>query len=248
MPFLEERGRRDGGEYRGQDRVAGRYLRHRQALRLPGTAGAAGHPAPRYAGDRPLRGGQPPDGGHRPGAGGRVPGRPKAQEHSHRSGRRAGAGRRGPPAGLVDAGALVLHRVRRGPGHAPGGAVLLPSGSLEAGPRRGPGGGLCGGGPVRARPAHRGVALRLGAGGGCGPNQGGVRDKRSQSRPQAVAGQGHSHLGNQRLPGGGGQERAGGLAGHPARGGHGPSHAKAPLRAPAVCRDRAAVRPRQRLG
>ena len=72
--------------------------------------------------------------------------------------------------------------------------------------------------------------------------------KRSQSRPQAVAGQGHSHLGNQRLPGGGGQERAGGLAGHPARGGHGPGHAKAPLRAPAVCRDRAAVRPRQRLG
>lgn len=49
-------------------------------------------------------------------------------------------------------------------------------------------------------------------------------------------------------PGGGGQERAGGLAGHPARGGHGPGHAKAPLRAPAVCRDRAAVRPRQRLG
>ena len=48
--------------------------------------------------------------------------------------------------------------------------------------------------------------------------------------------------------GGGGQERAGGLAGHPARGGHGPGHAKAPLRAPAVCRDRAAVRPRQRLG
>ena len=49
-------------------------------------------------------------------------------------------------------------------------------------------------------------------------------------------------------PGVWGQERAGGLAGHPARGGHGPGHAKAPLRAPAVCRDRAAVRPRQRLG
>ncbi|MFR2331935.1 MAG: hypothetical protein ACLS63_02970 [Flavonifractor plautii] len=37
------------------------------------------------------------------------------------------------------------------------------------------GGGPCGGGPVR-RPAHRGT-LRLGAGSGCDPNQGGVRDK-----------------------------------------------------------------------
>ncbi len=59
---------------------------------------------------------------------------PRRKSMSHRSGRRAGAGRRGPPAGPVDAGALVLHRVRRGPGHAPGGAVLLPSGRWKLAP------------------------------------------------------------------------------------------------------------------
>ena len=73
-------------------------------------------------------------------------------------------------------------------------------------------------------------------------------DKRSQIPPSSCCGTRAFSPWKPAPPGGWGQERAGGLAGHPARGGHGPGHAKAPLRAPAVRRDRAAVRPRQRLG
>ncbi len=146
-------------------------------------------------------GGQPPDGGHRPGAGGRVPGRPKAQEHSHRSGRRAGAGRRGPPAGPVDAGTLVLHRVRRGPGHAPGGLYFSLQDRWKLAPawngRR----------PMRRRAGQS----TPGTSWSCSSSRGGRRmwpksrrrsGQRSQSRPQAVAGQGHSHL-ETSAPGGG---------------------------------------------
>ncbi|MFQ7795442.1 MAG: hypothetical protein ACLRHT_09805 [Evtepia gabavorous] len=69
---------------------------------------------------------------------------------------------------------------------------------------------------------------------------------RSQSRPQAAAGQGHSHLETSASRVGDKKELVASLAIPPES--HGPGHAKAPLRAPAVRRDRAAVRPRQRLG
>ena len=194
----------DGGNIGGKDRAERRYLCHRQTVRLYGAGGGCGHHAPRYAGGCALRCGKPPYRGNCAGAGGGPSAGAQAQADPDGIGRRASSGRQGPSAGAVDAGAVVLHGIRRGQSHAASRSVLLPSGPMGFEGGCGSGDRTGRRGQIGAGPPAGGAAVCLGWSGGCAATQGGLWHQRSQSRTQTAAGQGNSHPGDQCLPGRGG--------------------------------------------